>query len=156
MPFTRQTPQTISIYQSEGMLNKEQVLQVEFSRRAPREAVSKQQGAAFTCSSALLFPLHPASSIPSWRAVTLWHCSQDLALMLPTPECFVLSQDCRQRQHNRARSYREGTRWHFHHSNSHYSKWHWNNSYTPSPHSHHQTKVTSDRDFWQRMKSRNF
>lgn len=41
---------------------------------------------------------------------------------------------------------------------AYYSKWYWNNSYTPipSPHNHHQTKLTSDRDFWQRMKSRNF
>lgn len=46
------------------MLNKEHALQIKFSGRVPWEAVSKQQRAALTCSSALLSPFPPAGSIP--------------------------------------------------------------------------------------------
>lgn len=137
------------------MLNKERALQIKFNWRVPWEAVSKQQRAAFTCSSA---PLSPFSllqaAFPSWRTVMLWHCSQDLPWMLLTPEWFVLSQDCRQWQHSRLRGYKEVSQGDtFIIPTAYSSERYWNNSYIPSP---HQTKLTSARDFWQRMKSRNF
>lgn len=154
IPFTRQTPKTKSIYFINQKLCSTKSMHCRLSSAGESHGrqfpSSKEQPSRAVQLCSLLSLLQAA--FPSWRSVTLWHRSQDL--MLPTPEGFVLSQDCRQWQHDRLRSYREASHGDiFIIPTPYYSKWYWNNSYTPSP---HQTKLTSDRDFWQRMKSRNF
>lgn len=119
MIFTRQSPMSRQIcFINQKVCSTKNVNWSLSSVGVLWETASKQQRAAFTCSSPPLSPFFvlPAAS-PRLRSVLLQHCSQDLALLLSTPECFMFSQDHSQWQHNRLRSYREGMGQYFYHPN---------------------------------------
>lgn len=132
------------------MLNKEQVVQVEFSCRVPWEAVSKQQRAAFTGSSALLSPVSilqaaflagDQSCYDTAARIWLWYCPHQNGLCSASTAGSGSTTDRGATEKAHSDTFIIPT--------AYYSKWHWNISYTPSPspHSHHQTKLTSVETF---------
>lgn len=156
MPFTRLTPKTKSIYfinqklcptkSTHSRLNSESHgRQFPSSQEQPSCAVQLWSVLSLSCQQHS--PAGDQSRCDTAARICLWRCPHQNGL------CSARTAGSGSTTDRGATGRAHGDT--FIIPTAYCTKWHWNNSYTPIP-SPHRAKLTSDRDFWQRVKSRNF